>query len=50
MSDWRIRHQDAEGRDAQATQRCREAAIIQALFLGRVDEFDQAQAGGEAYD
>jgi hypothetical protein len=35
MSDWRIRHQDAEGRDAQATQLCREAAIVQALFLER---------------
>jgi hypothetical protein len=35
MSDWRIRHRDAEGRDAQATQLCREAAIVQALFLER---------------
>jgi hypothetical protein len=35
MSDWRIRHRDAEGRDAQSTQLCREAAIVQALFLER---------------
>ncbi len=35
MSDWRIRHRDAEGRDAQSTQLCREAAIIQALYLER---------------
>ena len=35
MSDWRIRHQDAEGRDVHATQLCREAAIVQALFLER---------------
>jgi hypothetical protein len=35
MSDWRIRHQDADGHDAQATLLCREAAIVQALFLER---------------
>ena len=35
MSDWRIRHRDAEGHDAQATQLSREAAIVQALFLER---------------
>lgn len=35
MSDWRIRHQNAEGRDAQSTQLSREAAIVQALFLER---------------
>jgi hypothetical protein len=35
MPDWRIRHRDAEGRDAQSTQLCREAAIVQALFLER---------------
>jgi hypothetical protein len=35
MSDWRIRHRDAEGRDAQAIQLNREAAIVQALFLER---------------
>jgi hypothetical protein len=35
MSDWRIRHKDAGGRDAQATLLCREAAIVQALFLER---------------
>jgi hypothetical protein len=33
MYDWRIRHRDADGRDAQFTQLCREAAIVQALFL-----------------
>ena len=35
MSDWRIRHKDAEGHDAQATLLCREAAIVRALFLER---------------
>ena len=35
MSDWRIRHKDADGRDAQATLFSREAAIVQALFLER---------------
>jgi hypothetical protein len=35
MSDWRIRHQDAGGRDAQSIQLSREAAIVQALFLER---------------
>ena len=35
MSDWRIRHQDADGHDAQATRLSREAAIVQALFLKR---------------
>ena len=35
MSDWRIRHKDADGHDAQATLLCREAAIVQALFLER---------------
>jgi hypothetical protein len=35
MSDWRIRHKDAGGRDAQAILVCREAAIVQALFLER---------------
>jgi hypothetical protein len=35
MSGWRIRHQNAEGRDAQSTQLSREAAIVQALFLER---------------
>jgi len=28
MSDWRIRHKDADGRDAQATLLSREAAIV----------------------
>jgi hypothetical protein len=32
---WRIRHKDADGHDAQATLLCREAAIVQALFLER---------------
>jgi hypothetical protein len=35
MSDWRIRHQDADGRDAQTTRLCKEAAIVQALYLER---------------
>lgn len=35
MSDWRIRHKDADGHNAQATLLCREAAIVQALFLER---------------
>jgi hypothetical protein len=35
MSDWRIRHRDAEGLDAQSTQLSREAAIVRALFLER---------------
>jgi hypothetical protein len=35
MSDWRVRHKDAEGNDAQSTQLSREAAIVQALFLER---------------
>jgi hypothetical protein len=35
MFDWRIRHKDADGHDAQATLLCREAAIVQALFLER---------------
>lgn len=35
MSDWRIRLRDADGRNAQSTQLCREAAIVQALFLER---------------
>jgi hypothetical protein len=33
MYNWRIRHRDADGRDAQSTQLYREAAIVQALFL-----------------
>jgi hypothetical protein len=33
MSDWRIRHQDADGHDVQAILLSREAAIVQALFL-----------------
>jgi hypothetical protein len=35
MSDWRIRHQDADGRDAQSIRLSREAAIVEALFLER---------------
>lgn len=35
MSDWRIRHEDARGLDAQSIQLSREAAIVQALFLER---------------
>ena len=35
MSDWRIRHEDANGRDAQSIRLCREDAIVQALFLER---------------
>lgn len=35
MSNWRIRRRDADGRDAEATQLCREAAMVQALFLER---------------
>ena len=35
MSDWRIRHQDADGRDAQSVRLSRETAIVQALFLER---------------
>jgi hypothetical protein len=35
MSDWRIRHQDADGRDAQSIRLSRETAIVQALFLER---------------
>ena len=34
MSDWRIRHKDAEGRDAQSIRFCREDAVVQALYLG----------------
>jgi hypothetical protein len=29
MSDWRTRHKDADGHDAQATLLSREAAIVQ---------------------
>jgi hypothetical protein len=35
MSDWRIRHEDADGRDAQSTRLCKEDAIVQALYLER---------------
>jgi hypothetical protein len=35
MSDWRIRHKDADGRDAQSIRLCREAAIVEALYLER---------------
>lgn len=35
MSDWRIRHRDAEGRDAQSVRLSREAAIVEALYLER---------------
>ena len=35
MSDWRIRHKDADGRDAQSVRLSREAAIVQALYLER---------------
>jgi len=35
MSDWRIRHKDADGHDAQATLLSREDALVQALFLER---------------
>ena len=35
MPDWRIRHEDANGRDAQSIRLCREDAIVQALFLER---------------
>jgi len=35
MSDWRIRHKDVDGRDAQSTRLSREAAIVQALYLER---------------
>ena len=35
MSDRRIRHQDAGGRDAQSIRLNREAALAQALFLKR---------------
>jgi hypothetical protein len=35
MSDWRIRHKDADGLDAQSIHLCKEAAIVQALFLER---------------
>jgi hypothetical protein len=35
MSNWRIRHQDADGRDAQLIRLSREAAIVEALFLER---------------
>lgn len=33
MSDWRIRHRDADGRDAQSVRLSREAAIVEALYL-----------------
>jgi hypothetical protein len=33
MSDWRIRHKDADGRDAESTRLCKEAALVQALYL-----------------
>jgi len=32
MSDWRIRHEDADGRAAQSTRLCKEDAIVQALY------------------
>ena len=35
MSDWRICHQDADGRDAQSIRLSRETAIVEALFLER---------------
>jgi hypothetical protein len=35
LADWRIRHKDAEGRDAQSTHPSKEAAIVQALHLER---------------
>jgi hypothetical protein len=35
MSDWRIRYEDADGRDAQSTRLCKEDAIVQALFRER---------------
>jgi hypothetical protein len=35
MSDWRIRHKDPEGRDAQSIRFCREDAVVQALYLER---------------
>jgi hypothetical protein len=35
MSDWRIRHKDADGRDAQSMRLSREAAIVEALYLER---------------
>jgi hypothetical protein len=35
MSDWRIRHEDADGREAQSTRLCKEDAIVQALYLER---------------
>jgi hypothetical protein len=35
MSDWRIRHKDAEGHDAQSIRLGKEAAIVQALYLER---------------
>jgi hypothetical protein len=35
MSDWRIRHRDADGRDVQAVRLSREAAIVEALYLER---------------
>ena len=35
MSDWRICHEDADGRDAQSTRLCKEDAIVQALYLER---------------
>jgi hypothetical protein len=35
MSDWRIRHKDAEGRDAQSTRLCQEDAVVRALYLER---------------
>jgi hypothetical protein len=35
MSKWRIRHQDADGHDAQSISLSREAAIVEALYLER---------------
>jgi len=35
MSDWRIRHREADGRDAESVHICREAAIVEALYLER---------------
>jgi hypothetical protein len=35
MSDWRIRHQDADGRAAHSTRLSKEDAIVQALYLER---------------
>jgi hypothetical protein len=43
MSDWRIRHRDADGCDAQSMRISRDAAIVQALYLERRQHLPKPQ-------